>query len=212
MKETELLNYIQNLKENKNEDCISLLDAANILTDYNEEYLKCLNQLDKLLDRYVQSINYNATLTSWGFDYKLNILKLHFYYDYTDKNTFELITLKKENGKIVNTDSSSKYSKEVLNILNPYITYFFDKFLKFRDLKNPQNYNQFGFRDINNVFKTYLSLTHTSIECSYNYNEKLELQIDILGLYKIGSNDSKYTIKTNSKIFQEKLKNHEEEL
>ena len=124
----------------KNNDCISLYDAAVLMSQMNYKY-------NSIKDSYNSQINYlikqkfgsSSISVIYDFDHINNKLGIGFNY-FGVGYDYAKITFIKEDGDLYILDSQSCWSKEVLAAIGTKLSELYDEFIKFSDYKKEHNY------------------------------------------------------------------------
>jgi len=159
-KSSEILEEIKNLlvsEPNKDNDCISLYDIAQLIKRKNTEYERDKHSCDNHFD-YVISSKYlsSSRIVVYDFDYDKSELRIGFKY----KKDYDDIIFAKEDEDLYLKESESYRGKEILVELGDSLSKLYDKFIQYRDFKKQSLY---GFKSVNSNFLVAVNAYEVSI-------------------------------------------------
>lgn len=174
-KSSEILEEVKNIlvcEPNKNNDCISLYDVAQLMKRKYNEYESDKHSFDKHFNYVIKSKYGNSSsIVVNDFDYDND--ELHIWFEYW-KVYYTIIFSKKDEDLYVKKDES--YSgKDILATLGDSLSKLYDKFIQHTDVKQQQSYS---FKPINSNFLVDVSSYGVSIfvrNASNFYTKEFEL-------------------------------------
>ncbi|MBQ3020902.1 MAG: hypothetical protein IJD92_01600 [Bacilli bacterium] len=204
-KSSEILEEVKNIlvcEPNKNSDCISLYDVAQLLKKLRNNY-EMMQERYRTQFKSILRANFgdSSSIVIYDFDYKKRLLKVGFKrWDFGD---YEDISFAKENGDLYIAKSECCYDKEVFAALSSDLSNLYDEFMNFNDYRNEYN-AKYDTKSVNSNFCVDISHFGASIfvpsrNNSYSHDFRLFSP----------SYADKYSLECNSSIVNEALNDKE---
>lgn len=138
--------------DNKDFDCISLYDVAELMKKVYHTYKNVESRYNKLFNYMVKShFGSSSNFIICDFDYDKN--ELHASFNYIG-DLYEDIVFSKKDGYLYIFKSESCWSKEVFDVLGFELSKFYDEMMNFSVCKKEKNY---GLSSVNSNFLADIS-------------------------------------------------------
>lgn len=203
-KSSEILEEVKNIlvcEPNKNTDCISLYDIAQLLKIKSNEYKSDKHSFEKHFDYVIESrYGSSSSIVVYDFDYDKDELRIGFkYWENYDK----IIFAKKDEDLYVKESESSR-GKDILVALGDSLSKLYDKFIQYRDIKQQNSYR---IKPVNSNF--LVDVSYYGVDIFVNGGE-----FRIIKEFELSSHsyETGYDYDCNSSTVINALKGNEDEL
>lgn len=205
-KSSEILEEVKNIlvcEPNKNSDCISLYDVAQLLKELRNNY-EMMEERYRNQFRSIVKSNFgdSSSIVIYNFDYENKLLNIGFK-RYSFDDDFDDISFAKDNGDLYIFKSKSWHDKEVFAALSSGLSELYDEFMSFADYKDDRKSN-YDTTSVNSNFGVDISHYGAGIfvpSQSGSYSNDFRLFSP--------SYDNKYSLECNSSIVNEALNDKE---